>query len=166
MKKISIVIGALCSGLALCLSLTLGGCGGGGTDTIATSTTPTPSPSPSVSPSPTPSPSPSASPVLRSGISGHTQLTIQGGAVGTVHQPSTLPDAMAAIKDAATGSMIATVTSDASGNFQLDLPAGSYTVVPVPPSNNPTIVAGPTQTVTVVAGAYTPVTVDFYIYAP
>jgi Carboxypeptidase regulatory-like domain len=103
---------------------------------------------------------PQPSPCAESGVLG--RMIVRGGMVSGARP---VPRVTIEVHQGdRTGTVVATVTSDAKGRFKVDLPPGDYTIVPTknPRANQAVVPAA----ATVKPGTYARVTVGFSISGP
>ena len=109
----------------------------------------------------------SSSAVPLQGIRGTTTLRLNPGIPGPPPIVSPLPNAVITVQSNS-GAEVGRQTSNANGNFEIRLPVGTYTIVPLlpNPNNSPVTALPPTQNVVVQAGQFTTVNLEYRSDAP
>ena len=102
------------------------------------------------------------------GIRGTATLRLNPGIPGPPPIISPLPDAVISVQPAEGGAEISRTIADINGEFEIRLPAGTYSIVPLLPNpNNSPVTALPSpQTVIVQANQFTIVNLEYRSDAP
>jgi len=104
---------------------------------------------------------------LSSGIRGMAVEQIIGGAVGVPPpSPQPLPDAILSVQPSGGGPEITRTVSDSQGRFSIDLPAGTYLLLPKAPVDQNYLQDAPSQTVVVDPQKMSLVTVTYILPVP
>jgi len=106
-------------------------------------------------------------PAFQSGIRGVAMEEIIGGSYPPPPPTSRpLPNAILTVQPVGGGQEITRTISDADGRFAIDLPAGTYLLVPKTPADQGYILNAPTQTVIVAPRKVSLVTVTYILPVP
>ena len=108
-----------------------------------------------------------SAPAFQSGIRGVAMEELIGGRYPPPPPTSRpLPNAVLTVQPAGGGQEITRTISDAEGRFAIDLPAGTYLLVPKTPAGQGYILNAPSQTVVVAPRKLSLVTVTYILPVP